>query len=72
MFAQNVSTGKCQSGINVVDVICSTEGGDPLCGPGTFSKEADALFGNAICSTEGGDPVCHGSPQIDHSRLFGA
>jgi hypothetical protein len=71
MFAQNVSTGTCQSDINDVDVICSTEGGDPLCGPGTFSKEADALFGNAICSTEGGDPVCHGSPQIDHSRLFG-
>lgn len=70
MFAQHVPTGACQSDVAETKGICSTEGGDPLCSPGTFTNEPATFFGAAICSTEGGDPVCHGSPQINHNRLF--
>lgn len=70
MFAQHVPTGACQPDVVGTKVICSTEGGDPLCSPGTFTNEPTSFFGTAICSTEGGDPVCHGSPQIQPNALF--
>jgi hypothetical protein len=60
MFGKHVPTGACQPDPIATKAICSTEGGDPLCSPGTFTDGPKAFFGAAICSTEGGDPVCHG------------
>lgn len=70
IFSQHVPTGDCQPDATDSRAICSTEGGDPLCSPGTFSKDPVSFFGASICSTEGGDPVCHGSPQIGQIELL--